>query len=63
MLTRLEAQFESRIIFVKTIEGPKNQPAMEFVRRFFREIDGGYVLDTQKLRSETMKWYCDICEI
>jgi FkbH-like protein len=63
MLTRLEVQLESRIIFVRTIEGPKNQPAMEFVRRFFREIDGGYVLNTQKLRSETMKWYGDICEI
>jgi FkbH-like protein len=63
MLTCLEAQFESRIFFVKAIEGPKNQPAVEFVRRFFREIDHGYVLDTKKLRSETMKWYGDICEI
>ena len=63
ILNRLEVKFEPRIIFVKTIEGPRNQPAMQFVQRFFREIDGGYILNTQKLTSETVKWYGDICEI
>ena len=63
MLTQLDIEFESRIIFVKMIEGAKNQAALQFVQRFFQEVNGSYVLDTKKLNSETVTWYGSICEI
>jgi FkbH-like protein len=49
-------------ILVNFTTGPKNQPAFQFIERFFLKDLTGYVLDVNKLMAETAKWYGDLCE-
>ena len=49
-------------IFVNFSAGPKNQPAFQFIERFFVKGPTGYILDSNKLMAETSRWYGELCE-
>jgi FkbH-like protein len=62
MLEATTLDYLNHQIFVNFSAGPKNQPAFQFIERFFLEGLTGYFLDANKLISETSRWYGDLCE-
>jgi FkbH-like protein len=62
MLQATTLDYLNHQIFVNFNAGPKNQPAFQFMERFFLKGLTGYILDINKLMAETSRWYGDLCE-
>jgi FkbH-like protein len=62
MLSKIDKNFEKLQVGVRFEVGPKNQPALDFVQRFFIKEDQVYILDSGKLISETSEWYPSLCD-
>jgi FkbH-like protein len=62
MLQATTLDYLNHQIFVNFCVGPKNQPAFQFIERFFLKGLTGYILDINKLMAETSRWYGDLCE-
>jgi FkbH-like protein len=63
MLSKIDKNFEKLQVGVQFEEGPKNQPALDFVQRFFVKERQFYILDSGKLLSETSEWYPYLCDL
>jgi len=63
MLSKIDNDFEKLKVGVRFEEGPKNQPALDFVQRFFVKESEFYILDSSKLISETSEWYSYLCDV
>ena len=62
MLQATTLDYLNHQIFVNFSVGPKNQPAFQFIERFFLKDQAEYNLDINKLMAETSRWYGDLCE-
>ena len=61
MLAAANLDYMNSQIIVNFKVGPKNQPALQFVDRFFLNNLSGYTLNINKLMEETSRWYGDLC--
>ncbi len=62
MLEKISDNYRDLTIKAAFREGPKNRPAFDFIHRYFIEESEKFILDSNKLFSDTSKWYDSICE-
>jgi len=62
MLQAANLEYANYRVSVNFSLGPKNQPAFQFIQRFFIIGVTEYILDINKLMAETARWYGDLCE-
>ncbi len=62
LLNAANVDFMNHQIFVRFKVGPKNQPASQFIDRYFLSEPDNQTLNTNKLIAETSKWYGEFCE-
>jgi FkbH-like protein len=62
MLEKISDNYRDLTIKAAFREGPKNRPAFDFIHRYFIEESEKFILDSNKLFSDTSKWYDLICE-
>ena len=62
MLQAANLEYANYRVSVNFSLGPKNQPAFQFIQRFFINGVTEYILDINKLMAETARWYGDLCE-
>jgi FkbH-like protein len=63
MLDKVIRNYENTNVIVKYNVGPKNQPASNFLKNYFKKKLDYWVLDLEKLAKHTDKWYSKICDI
>lgn len=63
MLSKIDNDIKILKVGVRFEVGPKNQPALDFVHRFFVKESDLYILDSSKLISETSEWYSYLCDV
>jgi FkbH-like protein len=62
LLNAANVDFMNYHVFVRFRVGPKNQPASQFINRYFISESDSQTLNANKLISETSKWYGAFCE-